>query len=115
MESLSQGDSSANSSDPDDELGPAFINESGLARILGHMTGYSSTIRLGKTCRPSGVDQEVYFFCSVSLLSGGGRLGLPLLRTDEDEPQHDGEFAEHHRENPIGDPLFVLRRWSRFS
>jgi len=31
MESLSQGDSSANSSDPDDELGPAYINESGLA------------------------------------------------------------------------------------
>ena len=39
MESLSQGDSSANSSDPDDELGPAYINESGLARILGRMTG----------------------------------------------------------------------------
>jgi len=38
MESLSQGDSSANSSDPDDELGPAYINESGLARILGRMT-----------------------------------------------------------------------------
>ena len=38
MESLSQGDSSANSSDPDDELGSAYINESGLARILGRMT-----------------------------------------------------------------------------
>ena len=34
MESLSQGDSSANSSDPDDELGPAYINESGIARML---------------------------------------------------------------------------------
>ena len=41
--------------------------------------------------------------------SGGGRLGLPLLGTHDDEPQHDGEFAEHHRENPIGDPLLVLR------
>ena len=39
----------------------------------------------------------------------GGRLGLPLFRTHEDEPQHDGEFAEHHRENPIRDSLFVLR------
>ena len=39
MECLSQGDSSANSSDPDDELGPAYINESGLGRILGRMTG----------------------------------------------------------------------------
>ena len=40
MESLSQGDSSANSSDPDDELGPEYMNESGLARILGHGTNY---------------------------------------------------------------------------
>lgn len=39
MESLSQGDSSANSSDPDGELGPAHINESGIARNLGRMTG----------------------------------------------------------------------------
>jgi hypothetical protein len=38
MKSLSQGDSSANSSDPDDELGPEYINESGLARILGRVT-----------------------------------------------------------------------------
>jgi len=28
-------------------------------------------------------------------------LVLPLFRTHENEPQHDGEFAEHHRENPI--------------
>jgi hypothetical protein len=34
MESLSQGDSSSNSSAPDDELGPAYVNDSGLARIL---------------------------------------------------------------------------------
>jgi hypothetical protein len=40
MESLSQDDSSANSSDPDDELGPEYINESGLARILGRVTDY---------------------------------------------------------------------------
>ena len=41
MESLSQGDSSANSSN---ELGPEYIDESGLARILGRMTGnHSST------------------------------------------------------------------------
>ena len=33
-----------------------------FAADYGRMTGYSSTIRLGKTCRPSGVDQERYFF-----------------------------------------------------
>ena len=44
MKSLSQGDSSANSSDPDDELGPEYINESGLARILGRMTGKPEVI-----------------------------------------------------------------------
>ena len=79
----------------------------------GHsrVTGYSSTIRLEKTCRSSGVDQERYFFwfSITSRGSGGGRLGLPLLRTHDDQPQHHGEFAEHHRENPIGDPLLVLR------
>jgi hypothetical protein len=53
MESLSQGDSSANSSDPDDELHPAYMNESGLARILGRMTGNSDVTRLGKGCRQS--------------------------------------------------------------
>jgi len=53
MESLSQGDSSANSSDPDDELHPAYMNESGLARILGRMTGISDVTRLGKGCRQS--------------------------------------------------------------
>jgi len=49
---------------------------------------------------------------SITLLIPRSRRrtpGLPLLRTHEDEPQHDGEFAEHHRENPIGDSLFVLR------
>jgi hypothetical protein len=35
MESLSQGDSSANSSDPDDELHPAYMNESGLPGFWG--------------------------------------------------------------------------------
>jgi hypothetical protein len=55
MESLSQGDSSANSSDPDDELGPEYIDESGLARILGRMTGNHSSIRVREglpTTRP---------------------------------------------------------------
>ena len=55
MESLSQGDSSANSSDPDDELGPEYIHESGLARILGRMTGNQSSIRVREglpTIRP---------------------------------------------------------------
>src|SRR5439155_10200248 len=41
--------------------------------------------------------------------SRGGRKGLPLLATHDDEPQHDGELAEHHWENPIRDPLFILR------
>ena len=53
MESLSQGDSGSNSSDPDDELGPAYVNESGQARILGRMTGNSDVTRSGKGCRPS--------------------------------------------------------------
>src|SRR5207247_8038133 len=51
-------------------------------------------------------------FGSVALLipagSGGGRQGLRLLGTHDDEPQHDGQLAEHHRENPIGYPLLVL-------
>ena len=51
MESLSQGDSSANSSDPDDELGPAYINELGIARILGRMTGNSEITQLGSSSR----------------------------------------------------------------
>ena len=49
MESLSQGDSSANSSDPDDELGPPYINESGLARILGRMTGHAEVMPVNPT------------------------------------------------------------------
>ncbi len=49
MECLSQGDSSANSSDPDDELGPAYINESGLARILGRMTGCAEVMPVNPT------------------------------------------------------------------
>ena len=49
MECISQGDSSANSSDPDDELGPAYINESGLARILGRMTGYAEVMPVNPT------------------------------------------------------------------
>src|SRR5439155_17989094 len=52
-------------------------------------------------------------FGSVSVLipagSGGGRKGLPLLGTHDDEPQHDRELAEHHWENPIGDPLLIVR------
>ena len=33
-----------------------------ISRDGARVTGYSSTIRLGKACRPSGVDQERYFF-----------------------------------------------------
>jgi hypothetical protein len=51
MECLSQGDSSANSSDPDDELGSAYINESGLTRILGRMTGYAAEVSASKPDR----------------------------------------------------------------
>src|SRR5579864_6491537 len=52
-------------------------------------------------------------FDSLSVLipagSGGGGHGLPLLGTHDDEPQHDGEFAEHNRKNPIRDSLLVVR------
>jgi hypothetical protein len=44
MESLSQGDSSANSSDLDDALDPASMNASGLPRIPGRMTGKPEVI-----------------------------------------------------------------------
>jgi hypothetical protein len=52
MESLSQGDSSANSSDPDDELGPADINQIRSSPILGRMTGKQEA-KLLLVCRPS--------------------------------------------------------------
>ena len=39
---------------------------------------------------------------------------MPLLGTHDDEPQHDREFADHHWENPIGDPLLTLSPISSF-
>ena len=53
MKSLSQGDSSANSSDPDDELGPEYINESGLARILGRVTSKREVMYLSAAGSPN--------------------------------------------------------------
>ena len=82
MESLSQGDSSANSSDPDDELGPAYINESGLARILGRMTGYAAEVSASKPDRTITSGYAVHPGAIKSQLESNHRMRplLPLVR-----------------------------------
>src|SRR5438477_1144154 len=70
-------------------------------RSSGRLYSSLPTTRTG--CREAALRRAQYH-----LLRGGGQ-GLRLLGTHDDEPQHDGELAEHYRENPIGDPLLVLR------